>query len=95
MSLRQTVMTEITGYAAEGMSTEAMSVKKIIMVVALIAMLAGMWCLRDLLTMPIGKMKKMEVIKPRMVIGSGVVFIAVTAIAYSSRLAEFVIGILL
>ncbi len=95
MSHRQIVMTEITGYVTEGMSTDAMFVKKIIMIVALIAMLAGMWCLRGLLTMPIGKMKKIGDIKPSMVIGSCVVFISVTAIAYSSRLAEFVIGILL
>ena len=95
MSLRQIFITEITGYAAEGISTEAMLVKKIIMVVALVAMLVGMWCLRDLLTMPIGKMKKIEDIKPRMLIGSCVVFIAVTVIAYSSNLAEYVISILL
>ncbi len=94
MSLRRTVITELTGYVAEGISTDAMFVKKIIMIVALVAMVFGMWCLRDLLTMPIGKMKKFEDIKPRMVIGSCVVFIAVAAIAYSSRLAEFVIGIL-
>lgn len=72
------------------LNTDESSVKRAIMVVALVVMVAGMWFLRDLALMPIGKKYSKDDIKPRTIIGIFMVFGAVCVIANSSTLATFV-----
>ena len=66
------------------------SIKPVILAVALVVMLAGMWFLRDLVLMPINKIPSKDDIKPRTIIGSLMVFGAVCLIANSSAVASFI-----
>ncbi len=89
-SIRMVFLDAMAKMDALALSEGAESVKRVIMTVALVAMVTGMWFLRDLVLMPIDKIPGKEDLKPRMIVGILMVFCAVCAIAKSSVLAEFI-----
>ncbi|MBR6473856.1 MAG: hypothetical protein IKS98_00215 [Lachnospiraceae bacterium] len=90
MNTERSLFAELKTYLNSSVSTAEDSLQKLILIIAVIGILAGLWLMRDFIRMPFGYIPSLDEIKPRTVIGIGVMFCAIILVLQSNEIAYYI-----